>query len=79
MSLAQLQAIQANIRSTRSSIGADKSRGKTDDDPTVARKYQTLGALQLERAVRTVLDGAHRPSDEQLSRIAALLTAGGGR
>lgn len=74
MSLAQLKA---DIRSTRSSIGADKSRGKSDDDPTVASKYQNLHALQLERAVRQVLASAPRPTDEQLARIAALLKAGG--
>ena len=73
-----LDELGSTIRSTRGSIAADISHGKPGDDPDVVRKRQNLAALQLERAVRKTLANAPRPSDEQLTKIAALLRAGGG-
>jgi hypothetical protein len=47
-----------------------------DDAELVAAK-QNLKTLRLEEHVRRVLADAPRPTDEQLTRIAALLRVGG--
>jgi hypothetical protein len=73
-----LAELKANIVSTERSIAADKSHHKSENDPRLVEKRQNVEAMRLELHVRRALASAPRPSDKQLAKIAALLTAGGG-
>jgi predicted negative regulator of RcsB-dependent stress response len=53
------------------------TRSRSADDPELLTAKQNLEAAKIEAAVAKCLASAHRPTDEQLDRIAALLRAGG--
>jgi hypothetical protein len=74
-----LGELTPNILSTRAAIAADKSHHKSDDDPTLIAKRARLNGLQLERGVRKVLAGWPQPTEAQLQKVAAILTAGSSR
>jgi hypothetical protein len=52
------------------------TRSRKRDDPELRAAKQNLEAANLRVAVEKCLASAHRPTDEQLDRIAALLRAG---
>jgi hypothetical protein len=52
------------------------TRSRDPDDPDLLTARQNLEAANLQAAVEKCLASAHRPTDEQLDRIAALLRAG---
>ncbi|HEX3283630.1 MAG TPA: hypothetical protein VHT50_02955 [Mycobacterium sp.] len=53
-----------------------KTGKRQPDDPELEAAYRDLNAANLEAAVKKSLATAHRPTDEQLARIVALLKAG---
>lgn len=74
-----LDELTSDILSTRAAIAADKSHHKPDTDPTLIAKRARLNGLQLERGVRKVLAGWPQPTEDQLQKVAAILTAGPSR
>jgi hypothetical protein len=52
-------------------------RYRRPDDPAIADARRDLAAASLEEYIRRVVDSAPPLTDDQRSRIAALLQAGG--